>query len=574
MRYLFYSFIISIACLLLPGLTLAAASLHFSVTSPNADISKNVQTRLEIESKALDSNPRPDDIRQFYTHSASMVKDAISPYGYFSPDIASSLTQQGDQWTAVYHIQLGKPVIIKEVNLQLLGPGNQNPHLQNYKHHFPIQTNTIFTAEAYNKAKNHWLEIANNQGYIKAEYTLSRVAINTQTLTALISLHLTSNERYYFGHLLFNKTPYSDEFLQRFDVFKRNAPFSSNRLIKYQQRLNESPFFSQVIVVPDFQHETTDRRIPVHVSVSTPKSHVYTAGIGYGTFTGPRITAGVKFRRLTDTGQSLDAQVKLSSVLSGLAFKYSIPGKQPLNETWLIGANYQTFKPKTGQSNSRSIMGGYQFKSEHWERLINLNYMLERYSLNTNNIPATNSGTLYPSLNINYVNADNPISPEFGKSFNFNLQGASENILSSSSFLQSEIKGKYFTTPFSFAHLILRGDIGYTVVHDLNDMPLSLRYFAGGITSIRGFPDSSIGPGKYLEIASAEYRNHIIGNLDAAIFYDIGNATNHIGDPLNRGAGVGAVYESMVGPIKLYAARALSKPGHPYQLEFSLGPEF
>lgn len=559
---------------LLPGVALAAASLHFTVTSPNADVNKNVQTRLEIESKTLGGNPSPADIKEFYIHSTGIVKDAVSPYGYFNPDVTSSLTQQGGQWSAAYRINLGRPVIIKEVDLQLTGPGNRNPALQGYIHHFPVQVNAIFTADTYNQAKDHWLEIANNQGFIKAEYTSSRVAVNTKTLTARVTLHLTTNERYYFGHLLFNDTPYSDEFLQRFDVFKRNAPFSSNRLIHYQQRMNESPFFNQVIVIPDFQHETADRHIPVHVSVSTPKSHVYTAGVGYGTFTGPRMTAGVKFRRLTDTGQSLDAQVKLSSVLSGLAFKYSIPGRQPLNETWLIGANYQAFKPKTGQSNSRSIMGGYQYKSERWERLINLNYLLERYSLNTNNLPATNSETLYPSLNINYVKADNPISPEFGKSLNLNLQGASENILSSNSFLQGEIKGKYFTTPFSFAHLILRGDIGYTVVHDLNDMPFSLRYFAGGINSIRGFPDSSIGPGKYLGIASAEYRNHIVGDLDAAVFYDIGNATNHIGDPFNRGAGVGAVYESMVGPVKIYFARAISKKGHPYQIEFSLGPEF
>jgi translocation and assembly module TamA len=236
MQRLFRSLLIAITCLLLPDVTLAAASLHFIVKGVSADISKNIQARLEIESKALGNNPGTADIRQFYAHSTDMVKEAISPYGYFNPDVTSSLAQRGDQWTAVYHIQPGKPVIIREVNLQLSGPGSQNPNLLNYKRHFPILTNTIFTAEGYSNAKNHWLEIANNQGFIKAEYTMSRAAINTRTLSARITLHLTTGERYYVGHLLFNKTPYSDEFLQRFDVFKPNAPFSSNRLIKYQQR--------------------------------------------------------------------------------------------------------------------------------------------------------------------------------------------------------------------------------------------------------------------------------------------------------------------------------------------------
>lgn len=154
------------------------------------------------------------------------------------------------------------------------------------------------------------------------------------------------------------------------------------------------------------------------------------------------------------------------------------------------------------------------------------------------------------------------------------MQGASSNILSSTSFLQGELKGKLFMTPFSFAHLILRGDLGYTVVNDLNDLPLSMRFFAGGMTTIRGYSDSSIGPGKYLGVASIEYRNHLAYDFSGAVFYDMGTATNHFGTPLSRGAGVGLIYESIVGPIKLYAARALSKKGHPYQIEFSLGPEF
>jgi len=147
--------------------------------------------------------------------------------------------------------------------------------------------------------------------------------------------------------------------------------------------------------------------------------------------------------------------------------------------------------------------------------------------------------------------------------------------------LQGEVQGKLFMTPFSFAHIILRGDLGYTVVNDLNDLPLSMRFFAGGMTTIRGFPDSSIGPGKYLGVASVEYRNHIAYDISGAVFYDIGTATNHFGGSsngdgpqLNRGAGVGLVYESVVGPIKVYAARALSKEGHPYQIEISMGPEF
>ncbi len=559
--------------LLLPATSLAA-DIQFTIQGVSGDILTNIKNRLEIEKKSLGSQPTPDDLAHFYKNTPEIIKNAITPYGYFTPSIQSKLSRGPETWTATYTIRLGDPVLVDRIDLDISGPGSNNSALRRFINNFPIKRNRVFLATAYNDAKNTFLDIANNKGFIKADFADSRVLVNTDTHKAVIIMHMDTHSRYYIGQLIFNKSPYRESFLQRFNIFKHNTPFSSQRLIDYQQQMNQTNYFNQVIVVPDLQHDAPDRRIPVHVSVTTPKAHRYTAGIGYGTFTGPRMTAGVSFRRLTDTGQSMDAQVKLSSVLSGLALKYYIPGSNPLYDQWLLGANYQSFNPKNGQSNSRSIMGGYLYKSDRWQRSLNLNYLLERYSITTNNIPATNSNVLYPSLNISYVKADNLVSPNFGKSLNLTLQGASENVLSSTSFIQGEVKGKYFYTPVSFAHIIFRADIGYTVVHDINELPLSLRYFAGGITSIRGYPDSSIGPGRYLEVASIEYRNHVTENWDAAFFYDTGIATNHIGDPLNKGIGVGAVYESIVGPVKLYLARAISKHNRPYQVEFSLGPEF
>jgi len=238
----------------------------------------------------------------------------------------------------------------------------------------------------------------------------------------------------------------------------------------------------------------------------------------------------------------------------------------------VLGVNFQKFNPKNGSSRSKSLMGGYSEKWKHWTLALNLNYLWERYSVN--NDPYHNSQLLYPNLNITYLKTDNIVRPSYGRYFNFMLQGASNQVISSTRFLQAEMKGKLFMSPFSFAHVIMRGDVGYTVVHDLNDLPLSMRFITGGMTSVRGFPDSSIGPGKYLGVASIEYRNHIAYDFSGAVFYDVGNATNHIGDPWNRGAGVGLIYESMLGPIKLYVARALSKRGNPRSIEFSIGPEF
>ncbi len=175
---------------------------------------------------------------------------------------------------------------------------------------------------------------------------------------------------------------------------------------------------------------------------------------------------------------------------------------------------------------------------------------------------------------MSWLKTDNLLNPTVAKSLQFNLQGSSQHILSYVSFFQTELKGKYLFSPTDNSRVIFRADAGYTVVKDLSKLPLTLRFFAGGLSSVRGYPDSSLGPGRFLETASTEYQHRLFGQLYGAIFYDVGNATDHFNSYLYRGEGAGLIYHSMIGPIRIYVARAMSKPGKPLRTEFSIGPEF
>lgn len=568
-------FIIAFAALVIvaPAFSMAKNTLQFAVQGVDGKILENVRSRLTIDSKELDGRLGRGSVRGFAAKSVKSVKEAISPYGYFTPRVRYHISREGKAWLISYTVSLGQPVKIKRVDVKLSGPGAKNRRLQKFKDTFPIKVGQVFNSADYTSARDRLFDIANNQGYIKAKTDTSKVLVNTKTMSAEIVIHLDTGPRYYWGDLYFNDTPYSEKFMTRFNIFNRNKHFSSEKLLAYQQDMNNSRYFKQVLVVPDIE-AAENYRVPIHASVVPINDHRYTFGLGYGTFTGVRFTAGIAYKRLTSMGHSASAQVKLSQVLSGVAMKYFIPGKNPLTEEWNVGLNFSEFRPKTGNSRSKTLSFGYSNKMKRWTFSANLNFLVERYLVN-NAPPPRNSILLYPNARLSYLKVDDIIRPKWGRSMSVMLQGASKQILSSTSFIQGEVKGKLFMTPLSFMHIILRGDLGYSVVNDLNELPLSMRFFAGGINSIRGFQDSGIGPGKYLGVASAEYRNHITENFSAAVFYDIGTATNHFGDPpLSRGAGVGLIYESPVGPIRLYAARALSKKGMPHSFEFSIGPEF
>lgn len=566
----FYIIILLVSLWLSPVYA-ANRAVDIVVVGLQGDLLTNVQSQLLIDKRALFNKSTPATINAFYNHAPQSIASALQPYGYFDVTVKKRLQQTKTGWLATFDVQLGKPVKITQVDVRVNGDASENPEVQAFIKAITIKRGDILSIPAYNTLKDQLFQTVNNQGYIKAFIDVNKIEIDRKRHSARIIIHVQSGTRYYFGIVTFESSSYAPHFLQRFIPFSETEPFSSQKLIDFQQELSSSYYFKQVVVTPDLAH-IQGNRVPVKISVTVPKSKKYSLGIGYGTFTGPRLTAGLSLRRLTDTGQHFDAQLRLSSVLASLAAKYYIPGSNPLTDQWILGVDWQKFSPKNGNSNSKTLSGGYTKKYGSWESSLYLNYLLERYQINDD--PNRNGEFLYPSWNLNYLKSDDPMNPRFARSLNISLSGASKSVLSSTSMLQGQIKSKLFLTPLERTHLIVRGDLGYTVVHDLVDLPLSMYFFAGGITSIRGFNDSSIGPGKYLMVGSVEVRRHVYGDVAVAAFVDMGNATNHFGDPIQRSEGIGLVYESMIGPVKIYGAQAMTKRGHPRGIEFSIGPEF
>ena len=553
-------------------LALASQSIQFQLTGASETAKTNITAQLAALEQSYGQTLSQGDIQAIYTKSPAIIRQALQPLGYFRAVIfPKGLEFKDNHWVAHFYIHPGSALPVTAVDIRLSGEGKNNPALMNLINHFPIKPGMTFQAENYTNAKNLLFQTAYNQGYLKASLTQKEIQINLQRYTAVIILHMETGSRYYFGDVHFNETPFASAFLDRFISFQQNEPFSSKKLLKFQQDLNNSRYFKDVNVTPLMQ-QTSDKRIPIQVDLSVPKAKVYKFGVGYGTFTGPRATLGMEWRRLGTMGHHFISEIKLSPVLSGIAAKYFIPGKNPLTDQFTIGVNGQKFVPKNGRSISETLSFSYVKTLSDWQHTLSLNYLIDRYRVD--NDPSEVSRLLYPSYSLTHIKMDNMITPTSGHAVTFTLQGSSENILSSTSFGQGEMKGKIIWSPTDASRIMLRGDLGYTVVNDLARLPLTLNFFAGGVNSIRGFPDSSIGPGRYLEIASIEYQHRIIGDWSGAVFYDVGNATNHFNDPLNRGAGVGLVYNSAIGPIQVYLARAESKPQKPYQVEFSIGPQF
>ena len=124
--------------------------------------------------------------------------------------------------------------------------------------------------------------------------------------------------------------------------------------------------------------------------------------------------------------------------------------------------------------------------------------------------------------------------------------------------------------------------LGATWTDDFDRIPPSMRYFAGGDRSIRGYAFENIGSrdagdnnigGRYLAVGSLEYEYYFKPEWAAAAFVDAGDA--YINDPkIKIGAGAGVHWQSPVGPIKLDVAHGFDKKyGDKVRLHISIGAE-
>jgi len=309
-------------------------------------ILKNVEDRFAIIKQEYGDHPTFDDAQAFYKNGPKNIEQAIKPYGFFKAHISRSyLTRKGKTWTAVYVIDLGPPLKIQHIDANLSGPGVDNAALRQCLNDLPIKPGQVLETENYEKAKQQFFQVASEEGYLKAYFDEQLIKINLETNTATIILHFNTRERYYFGPVHFNQDTFSESFLRRYMNFKEGQAFSSQTLLQLQQNLNNTNYFSAVAVTPELQQAPHDA-VPIDITLKPNKGQQYNAGIGYGTFTGARLTLDAKFRHLNRFGHHADLQMKLSKVLGGFAAQYVIPGKDPLNEQYSIGANTQKFSPK------------------------------------------------------------------------------------------------------------------------------------------------------------------------------------------------------------------------------------
>ncbi len=520
----------------------------------------------------------PRQLQLLHKQAIDELSAMLKVYGFYHAKISSKLSQRDNQWHADYQLDLGQQVRMINVDLALQGDAKTDDKFTAFLLDFPLKKDAPFDHESYEAAKKKLLRLGVERGYFDAELSRHTVEINTLTNTAVVSLHYNSGSRYTFAKLALPKTVISRKVLKKLVPFKAGEPYLASKVLAFKNNLRNAIYFSSV-EVDVLTEQRQNGEVALAVSLGEERQYKYNAGLGFGTDSGARLSLGWENRYLNQQGHRLSAASRLSQIGNSVSVDYQMPLLS--GRVSDIGFNAEFKNEDTDSVQSRSFAFGSYYKAIRWgwSETGGLRVLSENFDVSDDDNTST---LLIPSIAWTRTWADDSIYTRHGGKLSLSLSGASEALLSDTSFAQAVLRGKYIHPLSENGRLITRASVGATEVTDFEKLPSSLRFFAGGDSSIRGFDYQSLGPlgddgevegGRYLATGSVEYENMFMDKWGAAVFSDFGNAYNTLSDPIEYSVGLGLRWRSPIGLIRFDIAKSLSDSDNGIGFHLVIGPD-
>ena len=553
--------------------------IEVSVTGLDPILQKNVLASLSIIKQK--NNPHLTDflVHGLIEKSTREAAAALEPFGYYSPDITSSQERIDDVWKVALDIYPGEPVLVSTIHLELAGKGRQEKQILQAVDGFPLQSGDVLAHQLYEKGKKELTARAIASGFRGAAFTRHTVEVNRENRSAVISLVLDTGPLYRFGPTTFDADFLTQAMLARMLPYKEGDPYNPRLLVQLRQSLYNSDYFSSVEVSAG-EADKNSLEIPIRVALKPGLRNKYGFGVGYGTDTGVRGTIDWTNRRLNRYGHQLNVTLQPSERKSYFGGVYTIPIKNPRKDrlSWLVKWEKEDFENTETEQRSTSL--SYDHIRKAGEYSVYLKFLDEDYDTGWE---TGHSTLLMPGLKTTIRLANDRLATKKGVRATFDLTGAGNEILSDTSFIQASISSKAIYTFFSDWRLIGKFDFGGTLIDTIYELPPSLRFYAGGDQSVRGYSYKSISPrdpfgnvlgGRYFMTYSLEIERTLFDNWSGALFFDSGDAYNAFENlAMKHGAGFGIRWNAPFGQVRIDIADALSEGGNSWRIHFNVGAD-
>jgi len=166
-----------------------AAAVEVVVEGLPLALRQPVLAQLSIEQQKGESGLSQTAIQVLHARAAQEIRAALQLRGYYRAEVTSELTRSETGYVARYRVELGPPLRIGVLDLQVTGDGLSDPAVVALLKDFPLHQGDVLDQEAYEAAKARLTRLGADRGYFDAALTRHEVQVDLAAYTASVSLH-------------------------------------------------------------------------------------------------------------------------------------------------------------------------------------------------------------------------------------------------------------------------------------------------------------------------------------------------------------------------------------------------
>jgi len=535
-----------------------------------------------------------ESLRSYYLNNGYLEFDINSTQVSITPDkkdiyIAISLTE-GEKYT-VSEVKIGGEMLLPQAELQRL---------------VQLKSGDTFSREKLTESTKKITDRLGNEGYAFANAN-AVPELDKSAKRVALTIMIDPGRRVYVRRInIAGNTRSRDEVIRREMRQLEGAYYDGAKIQKSKQRLDRLGYFSEVEVETPAVPNTSDQ-VDVNFKVKEKATGAVMVGAGLSSTEGVVLSGSVSQQNIFGSGKHISMQVNTSKISRNIGFSftdpyYTVDGVSRGFDLYdrhvngsLMGMGFYT---------SATMGGGVRFGMPLTDvDSLGLGLGTENTRIGTD--PSSpqryqdfvsifgNSNTTIPGTVGWFHDArDSAILPTKG----LLMRASAEVALPGGSLQYHKTTGQaqwYYPISRNYT-LMLNGEIGAAGGQGGKPLPFYKNFYAGGVTSVRGYNSFSLGPrdplgailgGTKRVVGNAEFLFPMPGtgvdrSMRLAAFLDGGQvygADENIRlSELRYSTGLAFSWNSPMGPLRLSYGRPLnSKPGDSLQhFQFQFGQTF
>lgn len=518
--------------------------------------------------------------RTLLRYAQKQVQNSTKALGYYNPTV--EIEYDKDDNELIVKVERGPATRIEAINITLNGEGKSDKQLLALIKNINLKQGDILSHGKYDSAHKKIESMLLEHGYFDAKWPARKLEVSVQKNSAVITFVINTGVRYQFGDIEIASNTPAEKYIRSLAPFTQGQPYKSTHIADYNLDLSSTPYFASVRVYADITARKNNQ-VPIKVDVQPKPANSYEVGGGYSTDLGPKVRFKWSKPWITEDGHYLETNLNVAQKQQDISMAYTIPVDDPNDDLWRLSAGYKLEDELTNDTYSEILTGQLQrqwLTEDKWVRTAFLRRDQETYRIGDE--PEQSTEMLMPGISYARKKSKGGTTPFWGEQWLISAEFGLDDVLSSTNLVRVQMQHAWLRTYLDRHLVFLKANVGAMVVDDIENVPYSLRFYAGGDQSVRGFAYQSISPenddgdligGKYLLTSTIEYNYQFAQNWRAALFVDGGTATNDFSDDFEVGAGFGFRYLTPVGPVRIDHAWGLTKESKSTRLSITIGPE-